>query len=256
VRKKSFGIIVLALYLSLSGLNGLCQETGGLLPGKGKDAVSWGIEADFNSKYLWRGINCNDGLVIQPNLWAEYNNLSIGLWGNVTAYDRFHAVRRHELDVLLSYEWSLGNLVVDHSVMLYFYPGQDDAPPTGEAFLGVTYPFEDWAALSNVTADFFRYPGSLYFEHGVSYEKKLVENLVVTSTAIIGWANGKFFETYIAEVETSLSLASLNIGLTYTPNSLLFFKPHIQISRVLDEQLIDHLGTYPWFCGLLIGVEL
>jgi len=256
MRKKSCGTIVLAFYLSLSGLNGLCQETGGLLQSKKKDSVSWGIEADFNSKYLWRGINCNDGLVIQPNLWVEYKNFSVEFWGNITAYDRFHSTLRHEMDLLLSYNWSLGSFEIDHSVMFYYYPGQDDAPPTGEAYFGISFPFGNFSLLSNVTADFLRYPGSLYLEHGLSYETGLSDNFVVGSSAIFGWANGKFYETYVAEIETSVNMISLNADLTYTNNSMFYFKPHVQISRVLGKQLIPYLGAYPWFCGIMSGIEL
>jgi len=34
-----------------------------------------------------------------------------------------------------------------------------------------------------------------------------------------------------------------------------FFKPHIQVSRTLDKELIPAIGKYPWFIGLLIGFE-
>jgi hypothetical protein len=256
MKKKSCAAFVLGFCLITCGMTGFGQESVNPLPGKFNEAVSWGLEADFNSKYLWRGITCNDGLIIQPNLWVEYKNLSVEFWGSITAYDRYHSTLRHEMDLLLSYNWRLGNLEIDHSVMFYYYPGQDDAPPTGEAYLGLSYPVAGFFVLSNVTADFLRYQGSLYFEHGLAYEHGVSDNLVVGCSAILGWANRKFYQTYIAEIETSVNMISLNADITFTNKSMFYFKPHIQISRVLDKRLIPFLGTYPWFCGILMGIEL
>ena len=162
----------------------MCQETVKTAEEGAAKSITWGLETDFNSKYIWRGTTVNDGLVIQPFLWASYRNFTAGLWSSVTLYDRHHLTREHELDLNLDYTWSLGNFQFEHSVMIYYYLGMEDSPTTGEFFLGVTYPIGDFAITSNVSADFISYFGSLYFEHGFQYEKEIGKQFSVNTFAI------------------------------------------------------------------------
>jgi hypothetical protein len=235
----------------LLGLNGICQDSGK----KPKTPVSWGFDVDINSKYIWRGITINDGLVIQPQLWASYGNLSGGFWGNLTAYDRFNKVKGHEMDLFLAYDYNLGNFEINHTVMFYFFPTQDDVPNTGELYLGAGYPIGDFKLVSTVAFDFVAYLGSLYFEHGVEYEKALGEKITLGSSALLSWATGKFNDSYFGIKKTMVNLVGLNLNITYNPWGTVYFKPHIQVSKTIDQELYEPLGKYPWFIGLTIGFE-
>jgi hypothetical protein len=217
---------------------------------------SWGFESDFNSKYLWRGLNYNDGLVIQPNLWASVGNLSVGLWSNITAFDRFHSIRRNEIDLICTYTYNLGKFEIEHTLMLYYYPKQDDSPPTGELFTGVTYPVGDFSLFSNVAADFITYRGSLYFEHGVQYGKTIGGKLALTVTGLFAWADGKFNETYVGTLHTSVNLASVSIELNYSPWKTVYFRPHFQLNRTLNREMFPYMDKFAWNFGLLMGIEI
>lgn len=254
--KIRISLIWITICLFLNSLSGISQDTGSLTGEKSKIPMSWGFETDFNTKYLWRGISYNDGLVIQPYLWASYGNLSGGLWSNITAYDRLDSIKRNELDLILTYSWTCGNFEIENTVMFYHYFAQEDSPPTGELNMNISYPFGDFSLVSGVTADFLTYFGSLYFEHGVVYERALGDKLNLASSALLGWGNGMFNSTYIGTAKTSLNLLSINVDLTCTPRGAVYFKPHIQISRTLDTGLIPYLGKYPWFCGILVGIEI
>lgn len=217
--------------------------------------LSWGLSTDVNTKYIWRGITINDGLVIQPDLWLSYGNFSAGLWGNLTAYDRFNAVKGQELDMYLAYDYAIGKFEINHTLMVYFFPTQDDVPNTGEFYIGAGYPIQDFKLTSTVAFDFIAYFGSLYFEHGVAYEKALGDKLSVGSTALVSWASGKFNDSYFGVHQTMCNLLSLDLNLTYNPWGTVFFKPHVQISKTLDKELVPAIGKYPWFVGLMIGFE-
>jgi len=248
--------IILAFCLCLNGFGGFCQENDIVSDAKVQMPLSWGIESDFNSKFLWRGINYNEGLVIQPNVWASYRNFTAGIWSNITAYDRHNSMKRNEIDLNLTYNYTLGKFEIDHMVLLYYYIGQEDSPPTGEFYTGISYPLGDFSLVSSLTADFLTYFGSLYFEHGIGYEKSLGKKFTIASSALLCWANGKFNQTYIGTPVTSLNLVTLNVEMTFKPGGSVYFKPHVQINRTLDNNKIDFIGTYPWFCGLLVGIEI
>lgn len=221
-----------------------------------KHPFSWGFESDFNSKYIWRGLNYNDGLIIQPNLWGSVGHFSAGLWSNITAFDRFKAIRRNELDLICTYTYLLGKFEIEHTVMLYYYPKQEDSPPTGEFFVGVTYPVGDFSIFSNVAADFITYRGSLYFEHGVQYEKTIGSKFALTVSGLFAWADGKFNETYVGTLDTSVNLASMSIDINYSPWGTVYFKPHFQLNRTLNREMFPYMDKFAWNFGLLMGIEI
>jgi uncharacterized protein (TIGR02001 family) len=252
-----FRVATLVVSFFLIGLNGVCQDTVTLNKDQTNDKVSWGLSTDVNSKFLWRGISVNDGLVLQPDLWASYKNFTVGMWCNATIFDRNHDPKDLELDPYFGYSWSIGNLQIEHSVMVYYCIGEQVAPTTAELFLGVTYPIGDFAINTIIAADFVAYFGSLYFEHGLFYEKQLNDKFTLGSSAVFGWGNGKFNDSYeTGTTKTALNLFSLNAELTYNPKGIIYFKPHLQIGRTLDSEISTYLSKYPWFCGLLIGFEL
>ncbi len=248
--------VFLVCGLLLAGIGARGQQSDQDAPGKTENPWSWGVESDFGSKYLWKGISYNEGLVIQPSLWATRGNFTAGLWGNYAAYDRFHSEKVNEVDLVFTYAYSIGKFEIDHTIMFYYYPGVEDAPPTGEFFLGVGYPIGEFSLFSSATADFLTYPGNLYFEHGVEFEKDLNEKLLLEAKLSMGWANGRFNETYIGTTKTSVNLIGADISLMYTPRGAVYLKPHLQVNRTADQDLLPYLGKYPWFCGLAIGIEL
>lgn len=249
-----FGVLIIS-FLTM-GWEGYGQEQVKPQGVKLSEPLNWGVSADLNSKYLWRGVSVNEGLVVQPDIYASWRNLTAGIWSNITLYDRHNLTREREFDFYLEYSWSLGNLIVDHSFMLFWYPGQEDSPTTGELYLGMTYPLGDISLTTVIAADLIEYLGSLYFEHGIAYEKELGDCFSFATSAVLGWGNARFNDAYIATIPTSLNLLSLDAELTYTPTNSWFVKPHIQVSKTLNKEISSYIGNFPWFFGVMIGIEL
>ena len=247
--------IILFFCVLLISMNGFCQVSGPDSGSEEKKPLSWGFDTDINTKYVWRGITINDGLVIQPDFWASYGNFSGGLWGNLTAYDRFNTAKGHEVDVYLAYDYTIGKFEINHTAMVYFFPTQDDVPNTGELYTGAGYPINDFKLTTTVAFDFIAYFGSLYFEHGVEYGKALSDKISIGSSALLSWASGKFNGSYFGINQTMFNLFSLDLNMTYNPWGTVFFKPHVQVSRTLDKELIPVIGKFPWFVGLMIGFQ-
>lgn len=217
--------------------------------------VTWAVETDINSSYIWRGINYNSGLVIQPNVSASWKNFTATVWGNISAWDRKGVSLKHEVDAVLNYSWSIGNLQIDNALMFYFYPNVEHWPPTGEGLVAVGYQMGDLRPFTNVYIDFLTYAGSLYLEHGINYETALNDKLSVSGSLLFGWGNGKYNETYIGAVPTSANLITLHADLTYVPFGSFYLVPHVDISRTINKEITSLLGKYPWFAGILIGME-
>mgnify|MGYP006368281529 FL=1 len=80
--------------------------------------------ADVVSRYIWRGLNVNDAVNIQPALTLSVSGFSIGLWGSYSlSNDASSNTYGQEVDTWLGYTYafengmSIGALVTD-----YYYP--------------------------------------------------------------------------------------------------------------------------------------
>src|SRR5436190_23293879 len=53
-------------------------------PGRPKEdhALSYGVETDFSSGYVWRGLLVNDGPAMQPSAWIYRSGLTFSAWSN------------------------------------------------------------------------------------------------------------------------------------------------------------------------------
>jgi hypothetical protein len=69
--------------------------------------------ADFVSRYIWRGLNVNDQPNIQPSITLNYSNFQLGFWGSYglthqNASDEYYSTSQ-ELDTWLSYSFEFNN---------------------------------------------------------------------------------------------------------------------------------------------------
>ncbi len=104
-----------------------------------QDKIEATIEADFVSKYIWRGLDCGD-ISIQPTLGIGYKGWSLSAWGNVG----FKSEDAKEIDLTASY--TTGGLTIgvidywfDTPEKRYFYYNAHSTSHVFEAF--ATYDF-------------------------------------------------------------------------------------------------------------------
>jgi hypothetical protein len=221
-----------------------------------KSEISYGGETDFNNKYIWRGIIFDEGFVIQPDVWVSYRNFTLGAWGNIAMHDIHHSGRLNEIDLSLSYEYSLLRCDIENSFMYYNYPHQSDSPATGEFFFGIGYPVGEFKLITNFTFDVVEYPGAIFVENGIEFNTPLIKEISLTSSLNLGWASRKFNETYVGVSKTTMSMISVNLTLTCYPMDGLYLKPHIQLNKIIDKDLYVSLNRRSSLFGLLIGWEL
>ncbi len=77
--------------------------------------------ADIVSRYIWRGLNVNDAINIQPALSLSVSGFSVGFWGSYSlANNSSEQIYGQELDTWISYSYafkngmSIGAIVTDY----------------------------------------------------------------------------------------------------------------------------------------------
>jgi len=246
-------ILVLALTLLLPGM-GRCQEESG--EDEKGSATKFGVEMDFNSRYVWRGIPSSRGGVLQPYLWVSRGNFTCSLWGNMPLEGTSDSGRLNEIDPTISYSARWGKLQIEPSLQFYLYPGI--APGTGELAVNLAYPAGDFKISTSHAIDIHRYRGAYFGEAGIAFEKDLSPNLSLKAYTGLGWGSSRFNEAYADLPVNALNLSSSRLSLTYYPDpkSSLYVRPHVEYTHTIDKRLRRHLESPDILnCGITVGTE-
>jgi len=221
------------------------------------EMFSYGFENDFITQYIWRGISYNEGFITQPSGWIEYNGFTFYTWASVTLNDKNGNPKGHEIDFVVQYVHQYESLQFEPSIAYYIYPNQEDAPPTAEANLKISYPVFDTELYTNICLDILEYPENLSGDFGL--KKNLIENDVLSFAADLntGWANKKFSETYIGISDGSEIFHFINcsIQMDYYLSENIYIRPHIEYYYIFSSLLKSVSGNSLTNFGLAIGVE-
>lgn len=83
--------------------------------------LSLNAGADFVSRYIWRGLNINDAINIQPVLSLSVSGFSVGFWGSYSlSNNSSEDIYGQELDTWIGYNYafengmSIGAIVTDY----------------------------------------------------------------------------------------------------------------------------------------------
>jgi hypothetical protein len=217
---------------------------------------SYGFENDFITQYIWRGISYNEGFIIQPCGWIEYNGFTFYTWASLTLSDKYNNPKNHEVDFSVQYSYKFEELLIEPSIAYYIYPNQEDAPPTAEVNLKLAYSIFETELYTNASLDVLEYPGSLSGDIGL--KKSLFENDVLNFEGDIstGWTNNKFNQTYIGESDQTeiFHFVKFAVELEYYFSENVYFKPHIEYYQIFSTLLKSVSGNNLTNFGVLFGV--
>jgi hypothetical protein len=235
---KSFSIFVIVFtLLNISTILAFSKDKG--TPKEEESKFSYGIDAGFSNKYLWRGICYNNGFVFQPDVWVGYGDLSLTTWSNITIWDK-NSETSNEVDFTLSYSKSLLNFDIEGSLNYYYYFGAADEN-TSEFHVDLSYPIGDFSIFTGFSVDILEYTGSIYDELGIEYEKKLSDKFSISGSLLTAMANKKFNENYLEVNKSAFNFLGANATLTYSPVSGLYIDAHFQFNHTLDKELDESI---------------
>lgn len=230
--------------------------TTNLLPQEEDENISFLIESSAQSKYVWRGLTYNSGLIIQPAITASYANFNTQVWGSYTVNDVDDEIKRHELDFILWYDYEIEGFTFSPSFNYYKYPGQDDSPPTAELGLSASFSLDELTFGTSFTKDVIETKGAFAGLLEIGYEPLISDNLTVNITSGLGWANKSFNEYYVGISKNSLSYFSLNGTINYSINEVFTISPFIESYFILDADFKELLYNSVFNYGISFSFGL
>jgi hypothetical protein len=210
--------------------------------------VTFGVSADYFSKYIWRGQNINDESVLQPTISASAYGFTGSIWGNMdltnksqTAPD--NAWEFSEFDYTLDYtsaipgiDWLSGSV----GVIYYRFPNTV-FDPTTEIYGGLSLPKIPLTPSFKWYRDVDEIKGS-YFQFGIGHtlEKIYVVNekcyCSLQLGASYGWGNAAYDKGYFGVNSGQSNDLTLTAGLPFCVDTWTI-KPSINYSTMLSDSI-------------------
>ena len=201
---------------------------------------TYGVESDFNSKYVWRSLAFSEGAVWQPSAFVGYAGLTFEIWSNFVLGKEPNRHQFNEIDYRLSYNYAIGDFTIAPAFTLYAYPNQDKvlSPATAEAEIQIAYAFGDFTLETTHFFDVKANTGGYVGEVGLQFEKEAGEGLTAAAAARLLFANAKFNSFYVKDgLAGGISSLVLEAGLTYTFGGGFYVRPHLEFNSVLNSHL-------------------
>lgn len=245
------GLLAIALLLILHGRVN-AQETAASDDGSG---AGYGIETDFNSRYVFRGIAYSLGPVNQSSASITLSGLTLYAWGNVLLAPDTQQETVSELDFGASYARSWSTLTVEGGLDGYVYRYRPDAlhptPSTAEAFVRLSRAVGPTRVFTKQIVDVLGYRGAYYGEAGISVEQAMPRRTTLAAAVGLGWGSAAFNRAYVGIQCSALNLLTIEASLAHASTEQLTLKPHVEVSYVCDPRLRQRLAS-----GLLVSVGL
>ncbi|MEO8146093.1 MAG: hypothetical protein ABI723_00585 [Bacteroidia bacterium] len=223
---------------------------------------SFKIESDFNSKYLWHGVDLQDALTWNPNVTYTCKNFSVNVWANLPVH--YYNIEDKEeqdfkeIDINLNYEIEkeVSYTMITHSAQIYSPLGQ------GDWYWGLINVFQgfykgDIGVYINPEINYYPFKGGMFFETGLNYnhesDKSKVDVYLAHSTA-----NKVFTEYNVSGNEQgtySRPFQTIKFDVSYQYNlKSVFLRPHFTYFHLLNYA--DVLGYKNNFSfGMAIGLK-
>lgn len=217
--------------------------------------LSWGLETDYNPRYVWRGLAFSEGAVAQTSLWATTRGTTFSIWAN-SNLETVDGRQTNEVDYALSWEGSWHGVSLEPMLQVYTYPHQVGSPSTAEADLKFSWPLGPLTAFTTHTMDVHEYRGAYFGDAGVSFQKQLGKNVELESSVSLGWGSAKFNEAYIGPARSALNVSAFDLGVTWHTRGGYYIRPHLGITRILNNELRGAVAEHSLTnLGLAVGTE-
>jgi hypothetical protein len=217
---------------------------------------AWGVENDFRSSHVWRGLVISDQPVLQPEAWISVSRFTFTAWSNLTLRDTTERTRPRIMELSLEYEHDWRKLRIEPTLEADFYrdPLNVESSKWVESSLRVSYPAGPLRVFTAHSFEVSDYRGAYFGEAGIDYERRLPKNTELEITPSIGWSSAKFNNANIGVAKAAFNLVAVESSLTYYVNKNLYLRPELGFSRIMDAQLRAAV-LHPTFLtfGLAIG---
>jgi len=202
--------------------------------------VSFGANAAFNSKYIWRGFNVNDDPVFQPDVWLSYKGLTLDVWGNMDLTDiHDNEGEFNEIDYTVDYSWDWNKLGFSAGAIHYEFPNTA-FDSTSEVYGAVGY---DTILSPTLTVYYdFDEADGFYGTFGLSHSFEVPKVIDGVSASLdlsgeVGFASANWNDFYYGADHTAFDNLLVTAAFPVAIGGHVTVGPSVSYSTTLDDTL-------------------
>ncbi|MCH2175473.1 MAG: MipA/OmpV family protein [Lentisphaeria bacterium] len=210
--------------------------------------LSFGVYANYASKYIFRGQVLNDEAVLQGGAdlgvdLGDAGSLTFSWWGNyVTSNnDGSQENRFNEYNWVVDYSVSLDAVDLSLGYIYYYFPGSTDE--TSEVYLGASFTAVETADYSLSVSGTFYYDvdevEDYYATVGLGSEYSLNDTWTLESGVSVGYAGKDYNEFYFEDDSADWNDLTASIGLSAPIDDNTSFSTSLVYSTILGSDLND-----------------
>ena len=224
-----------------------------------ESVFSISVESAFTNFYLWRGIEFNNGLILQPSVNLEYKGFILNLWNSTSILETNNNSIAQEIDFTLSKIIEPGNFYFEPALLLYTYPSKNSFNATAEASVFAAYYKGDFGLFINPSVDILSNSGGAFSETGFTYDHESEKIHIVTNFAY-GLGNRKFVNYNILgdesqSINSNYRLIDINGYVQKSLNETLYIKPSFNFFHLIGTAFTNTLNTNQLNIAISIGAE-
>jgi hypothetical protein len=207
------------------------------------------------SRCVWRGLAFTRYPVLQPFGSVSAYGATLGIAG-LDFLGTEPGVEHNfaELDLLASYELTLGAATLTPSFSVYTYP---DSANTAELGATLSYDLDVISLQTRHSLDVAENVGGWYADFGAARSQPLTSYLTLEALASVAWFSGSYSRYYIDDSMTGMHVgaAMLDSSLVLEATDAVYFRLHGTVSRMLEES-VRNLGPQEnlFAGGLAMGI--
>lgn len=189
----------------------------------------WGGEADFNSRYVWRGLTYSRGPVFQPAMWVTRGPVTASLWSNM-ALSR--EPRRGQFDQVffsVTQERDQRGWKWEPTVQGYYWQGfsGESNAKTVELSVRASRPVGGLRFFTSQTVDVAGFAGSYVGDAGLE-GKKSRWGFTWEASGLAAWANATFNRNYVGVERHALNYLQGSIAARKYSKRGWYVRPHAE----------------------------
>jgi hypothetical protein len=221
-------------------------------------ALSYGLEADGVSRYVFRGLAFSEGPAFQPSAWACLGGGTLAVWTHFPLTADDGGFDLGEVDPSFDWAFEFGDFGLDVGAVGYIVPG--DAW-TAEGLVNLSYAV-GWASIFLEQAvDVKDAPGSWYAELGVSSEHE-AGAVILAPRLAVAFADAAYNDYYVEPgvdwSTVALERGVLGLDVAWYPDFAAgaYLRAHGEASVLIDATVRDRVADpFQVVGGLALGWE-
>lgn len=218
---------------------------------------TYGVEQDFNSRYIWRGTALSFGPMEQPSAWVSAYGATFSAWASIDLTNSIGGQKFCEVDFTLEYEKSLGDLTLVPAANVQVYPNPLAGTTIVETSLEASYPIVGpLSAVTNHYLYVITFDNAYYGTLGVALEQD-ISVVTLEASSSLGFGSAKLYQDILEFAPLPGFVAEGALAGTYYFLDAVYVRGHGEIAAILNKELSDITEERVIFnLGLALGLDL